>query len=472
MPTLMFCGQCGTTVRDGLNFCPQCGSDLRGHSTPAAEPTQTAPPGADPTPGTVIQGRYRLERLLGKGGFGAVFLATDQRLNRALALKFLTRADVWSIDRFLEEAKTIAALEHENIVAVYDVVDTPFGLAIAMQYIDGPCLIDVIKKQGAIPAERAVAIFRQICLGIDYAHRKRIIHRDIKPHNVMLTPEGRAKILDFGLARKTDLASSEGKGTPTYMAPEQLVGEKVDQRADIYALGKTFYHMLTAEVPTNPQPQKLSPSMRPIVMRCTQYHPEARYASAAAIVEALDGSGRMPDTVAPGQPTLMAAPPAAETDVPDALHLAATPMQFSFDRKKLREGRMVRELEVWRSGFCNVGDVGMAVIASLESAGSRPEMKLVRQRDERDFAVAVKGERSTATLDYRVPPGKAPAAMYVRVSLDGDMSTRAVFLRSVAATLATRFGRSDAAALPADLVRLGNVAPDALARQAAFLARR
>ena len=466
----MFCGQCGTTVRDGLNFCPQCGTDVRGHSTPAAAvPTQTAPPpGADPTPGTVIQGRYRL---LGKGGFGAVYLATDQRLNRALALKFLTRADVWSIDRFLEEAKTIALLEHENIVAVYDVVDTPFGLSIAMQYIDGPCLIDVIKKQGAIPAERATSIFRQICLGIDYAHKKRIIHRDIKPHNVMLTPEGRAKLLDFGLARRTDLASSEGKGTPTYMAPEQLVGEKVDHRADIYALGKTFYHMLTAEVPTNPQPQKLAASMRPIVMRCTQYHPEARYASAAAIVEALDGVGRTVDTVMPAQPTLMAAP-AVETDVPEALHLAATPMQFSFDRKKLREGRMVRELEVWRAGFCNVGDVGMAVIASLETAGSRPEMKLVRERDERDFAVEVKGERSIAKLDYRVPAGKAPAAMYVRVALDGDGPTRAAFLRSVAAALSTRFGRSDAGSLSVEIARLGGVAPDALARQAAFLSRR
>jgi predicted ATPase len=205
----------------------------------------------------LLNNRYRLQKPIGQGGMGTVYLATDEYLQRQVAVKLLTSSGLGSQgrDRLLQEARAVAQLNHPHIVTVFDAgeiqADNPSGSPtpfIVMEYVDGHTLNDPART--TLPAILQIAV--QLCEALDHAHKKGIIHRDIKPENILITPEGSAKLMDFGLARSVaSRLSQEGAfvGTVFYIAPEQALGREIDTRADLYALGVLLYELTTRQLP-------------------------------------------------------------------------------------------------------------------------------------------------------------------------------------------------------------------------------
>ncbi len=263
--------------------------------------------------GEVI-GNYRILKKIGEGGMGAVFLARDLTLERDVAIKIIAphlARNPNLMARFKIEAIAQAKLNHPNVVTIYSFNQEGDIYYIVMEYIEGESLKKIIKERGPLPLQEALRIFLQVLSAIEFAHKKGIIHRDIKPANVLITKDGVAKIGDFGIAKVagieglTRLGSS--LGTPLYSAPEQILGKKVDTRADIYALGVTLFEMLTGRPPfvsetgsdyeiqkahlerKPPKPSSLRkeiPSkLDQIVLKCLQKKPENRYSSVSELKE-------------------------------------------------------------------------------------------------------------------------------------------------------------------------------------------
>jgi serine/threonine-protein kinase len=205
--------------------------------------------------GSVFDGRYRIERKLGAGGMADVYLAEDQELGRRVAIKILNdrhAADDSFIERFRREAKNAAGLSHPNIVSIYDRGEAEGTYYIAMEFLDGRSLKELIVGRGPAPVKVAIDYTRQILAAVGFAHKHGIVHRDIKPHNVLVGPEGRLKVTDFGIARSGASQMTEvGSiiGTAQYLSPEQARGARVDQTSDLYSVGVVLYEMLTGQVP-------------------------------------------------------------------------------------------------------------------------------------------------------------------------------------------------------------------------------
>ncbi|MCA1635383.1 MAG: protein kinase [Acidobacteria bacterium] len=216
--------------------------------------------------GRTIENKYRLDAELGKGGMGTVYRAARLLIGDTVAVKILHPElvkDEQSAERFRREAQAAARLKHPNVVTVYDFGITDDGLVyLVMELIEGESLRGIIKQNGALPLATAAEITRQICAALDEAHEAHIVHRDMKPDNVIVrqTPQGlRVKVLDFGIAKLRDAAPAANNltqtgtvlGTPFYMSPEQCMGEEIDHRADIYSVGVILYEMLVGAVPFN-----------------------------------------------------------------------------------------------------------------------------------------------------------------------------------------------------------------------------
>lgn len=253
--------------------------------------------------------RYKMIRKIGEGGMGVVYLAEDAILKRQVAYKILPQsirenADV--LQNFLQEARIAAALNHPNIVTIFDTGRNGDDIYITMEFIDGISLKYYLERYKS-PLKERVEIMKSICRGLAYAHERQVIHRDLKPANVMLLKDRTVKIMDFGLAKMlTDTMQEKTsiKGTPLYMSPEQIVGEKVDTSSDIYSLGCTFYRMLTNRPPfskgdiyyqhlhTPPTPPKMLKSEIPdtldeIILKCLEKEKTKRFKSAKTLLEAL-----------------------------------------------------------------------------------------------------------------------------------------------------------------------------------------
>src|SRR6266571_2664342 len=207
--------------------------------------------------GSVV-GNYKIVDKLGEGGMGAVFKGVDLMLEREVAIKMLrpelaSQANV--VERFRSEAVTLAKLNHPNVATLHSFFRQGNDFFMVMEFVRGETLDAVIKRQGAMPCDRAVELFCHALEGIDHAHKMGIVHRDIKPANMMLTELGSIKVMDFGIARVlgTDRMTRAGHliGTVEYMSPEQVRGEETDARSDIYSLGILLYEMLTGRVPFN-----------------------------------------------------------------------------------------------------------------------------------------------------------------------------------------------------------------------------
>jgi serine/threonine-protein kinase len=303
------CTVCGTQWPDDTNFCPNDGATLR------------AAAGGDLV-GSVLADRYRIERKLGEGGMGAVYLGEHVKMRRKSAIKVLTKAlahDADAVARFNREAANAARINHSNVCAIYDFGETSDGLIyLAMEYIEGETLNELLRREGPLPPRRAARLLGQAGDALQAAHDLGIVHRDLKPDNIMVT-HGRdgadvVKVVDFGIAKA--IGGEEGQkvtktglviGTPEYMSPEQLSGDVLDGRSDIYSLALVLFRTLAGDLPfpadtaqealikrLTDEPLKLaqvyaggtfSDELQQAMDRALERMPGDRYASAAAFVQ-------------------------------------------------------------------------------------------------------------------------------------------------------------------------------------------
>jgi serine/threonine protein kinase len=267
-----------------------------------------------------MYGLCRLERKLGEGGMGVVYLAIHTGLARPVAVKLLRpegSADPRAAERFLREARAAARVDHPSVIQVHDIGRQGDTFFIVMQYVEGCTLEGVLAQEGRLPLAEAIRITRAVCEGLGAAHSQRTIHRDIKPDNILLGKDGTVKITDFGLARALEgdpNLSQSGRilGTPHYMSPEQALGGQIDCRTDIFSLGSTFYRMLTGRHPfaaksvmavvyklsheTPPPVRELNPSVpgpiSDLIKAMMARRPEHRIGTAAEVIRRLDAFAR------------------------------------------------------------------------------------------------------------------------------------------------------------------------------------
>jgi eukaryotic-like serine/threonine-protein kinase len=267
--------------------------------------------------GTVLSGRYRLDSKLGSGGMSTVYLASDETLQRWVAVKVMHREisdQPDQLERFRREARAVAQLSHPNVVAVIDAGEDGGYPYIVLEYVEGETLKQRIDRLGRLPVDEAAAYGIEIGRGLAAAHAQRLIHRDVKPQNVLIDSDGRAKVTDFGIARslESDGLTKTGRvlGTTDYVAPEQAMGQGVDARIDIYSLGVLLYEMLTGEVPFRadtlvgvamkhvnermPDVQarrpEVSSALAAVIERATAKEPKKRYPDMIAMLADLEGA--------------------------------------------------------------------------------------------------------------------------------------------------------------------------------------
>ncbi|MGA2134026.1 MAG: serine/threonine-protein kinase [Bryobacteraceae bacterium] len=316
-------------------------------------------------PGTLVAGRYRIVSLLGRGGMGEVYRATDLTLAQPVALKFLPDAGPdhrRALERFHNEVRVARQVSHPNVCRVYDVGEADGMPYISMEYVDGEDLASLLQRIGRLPADKALEIGRKICAGVAAAHDKGVIHRDLKPANIMLDRRGNVVVMDFGLAAVADqLRGAEARsGTPAYMAPEQLRGEEVTAKSDIYALGMVLYEIFTGKrayeagsmaelirlqesahfASMTSIAAEIDPAVDKAIRRCLDPDPSRRPPSALSVSAALPGGDPLAAALAAGEtpsPELVAASGKTEglpltTSIPLALGLAALIIAVPFAR--------------------------------------------------------------------------------------------------------------------------------------------
>ena len=287
------------------------------------------------TPGTILLDRYRIVGLVGRGGMGEVYRADDLKLGQVVALKFFASAlstDPVQRERFFAEVRITRQLSHPNICRVYDVAESEGLHFLSMEFIDGEDLASLIRRIGFLTNEKALDIARQLTAGLSAAHERGVLHRDLKPANIMIDGRGRVRITDFGIAVAMGDATQTGEivGTPAYMAPEQLAGERATVRSDIYSLGLILYELcsgkraFTAETISELREQKAShtpqtpsnirtgidPILERLIARCLERNPQNRPASVSQLAASI-----------PGDP-LAAAMAAGETPSPEMVAAA------------------------------------------------------------------------------------------------------------------------------------------------------
>ncbi len=310
----MKCIKCQAEISDDSRFCSKCGTPIHPAEEIFISQTRTIlRPMEELLSGTTLAGKYKIIKVLGRGGMGIVYKAEDTKLKRSIALKFLPPELIQNEEareRFVLEARAAAALTHPNICTIHEIDEEGGKSFIAMEYVEGQTLRAKIEK-GPLGLDRALDIAIQVTEGLEEAHKKGIIHRDIKSSNIMVTEKHQAKVMDFGLAKVKGgtMLTREGTtlGTVAYMSPEQAKGQEVDLRSDIWSLGVVMYEMLTGQLPfkgereasilysvVHEEPKSLKevkrdlpPELQQIINRALKKKPESRYSSAAEMLKDL-----------------------------------------------------------------------------------------------------------------------------------------------------------------------------------------
>ncbi len=283
-------------------YTPQPGSSAPGSAAVATQVMQSVE--------SNLGGRYVLEKELGRGGMGVVYLAKDSQLERPVALKFLGNLVDSSEEfrqRFVREARTAAKISHPNIIAIYDISASVGKAYIAMEYIDGPSLHKYLSTKGGLKPRETINVMVQACSALAAIHEAGITHRDIKPDNILVAKGGLIKLTDFGLAKADDSRMTRTgvvMGTPSYMAPEQVLGKDADARSDIYSMGLVIYECLTGETvfmgsdvlqrqleelpdPPSAKVQGVPAELDAVVMKCVAKKPDERYQTVRELIGAL-----------------------------------------------------------------------------------------------------------------------------------------------------------------------------------------
>ena len=325
----MKCPKCDFDNTPDSKFCKECGNQLEGlemgghdtefqrirfmspHLQSSISKTETLQiPLNELTTGSTFAGRYQVIEELGKGGMGRVYRVLDKKINEEVALKLIrpeVSSDKQTIERFNNELKLARKIAHRNVGKMYELMEDAGTHFITMEYIPGQDLRGLIRQTGRLTTGKAVSIARQTCEGLEEAHRLDVVHRDLKPGNILIDKEGNARIMDFGIARSLQGKGITGAGvmigTPEYMSPEQVEGKPVDQRSDIYSLGIILYEMLTGrvpfegdtplsiahkqkyEAPTNPNEinTQVPEELNRLILKCLEKDKEKRFQSAGEL---------------------------------------------------------------------------------------------------------------------------------------------------------------------------------------------
>jgi serine/threonine-protein kinase len=309
------CPKCQSNNPDTQQYCGECGTQLISLEEIPASPTKTLEtPTEELTTGSTFAGRYQIIEELGRGGMGKVYKALDTEIKEKVALKLLKpeiASDESTIVRFRNELKIARRVSHKHVCRMYDIGREEEKYFITMEYVEGEDLKSHIRKKGLLPIDEAIGITKQICEGLVEAHRLGVVHRDLKPQNIMIDKQGDAKVMDFGIARSVEAAGVTQTGvmigTPDYISPEQAEGEEADQRSDIYLLGVIIYEMVTgsvpfrgdtalsvalkhkAQLPQDPKKQnpEISENLNLLILVCMEKDRKRRYQTAAELLDDL-----------------------------------------------------------------------------------------------------------------------------------------------------------------------------------------
>lgn len=449
----MNCESCGHENLEEARFCAKCGVQLSSHSE------------ENGWIGRLVGGRFLVKSVLGEGGMGIVYEG-EQHMGsktRKVAIKTLhahLSSDASVLARFHRECGTVSGLEHPNTIKFYDFGSEADGtLYIAMEFIDGKALDEVVSEAGRLPPERAVKILSQICGALDEAHDQGIIHRDLKPENIVLTERlGKkdfVKVLDFGIAARTESASAEQEakltqqgmvlGTPPYMSPEQFTGVELDRRSDVYSLGCMAYEMLTGQLPfsantpwqwatehmtAQPFPMEQVPNgaaipvqMREAVMKALEKDPDDRPRTAGEFLRALEKGAASAAQMSAAPTEAMQAMPAAFTsqtnlrppvDTETQSEMSATQGFEALPKKSsapLMIGGLVLLLALGGGAVAMMGGGGSQAEADAVDADATPED--AASPSEPTTAVAQQPEEPSSQeklpSDQKTPEVTAPA---------------------------------------------------------------
>ncbi len=312
----MKCPECDFENLGDTRFCGNCGTQIKPLGDISASHTKTAQITVKKIErGTTIADRYEVIEELGRGGMGNVYRVVDKKINEEMALKLLhpvIATEKKTIERFKNELKLARKITHKNVCRMYDLNEEEGTPYITMEYVSGEDLKSVITMTGQLSVVRAVSIAKQICEGLAEAHHLGVVHRDLKSRNIMIDKEGNVRVMDFGIAHSLEAEGITGEGmmigTPEYMSPEQVKGEKVDQRSDIYSLGIVLFEMVAGKVPFEgdtslsitlkhkteepPNPQdfnaQIPEELSTMILKCLDKEKEKRYQNTGEVFSDLD----------------------------------------------------------------------------------------------------------------------------------------------------------------------------------------
>jgi len=344
----MKCPKCLSDNASDSQFCSKCGTQL-GLSEDVSLPTKTIEiPKEELTTGSTFAERYQIIEELGRGGMGRVYKAVDTEVNEKIALKLIKpeiAADKKTIERFRNELKYARKIRHKNVCQMYDLSKEEGNYYITMEFVPGDDLKSLIRRMGRLSPGQAITITKQVCDGLAEAHKTGVVHRDLKPQNIMIDQDGNARIMDFGIARSLEGKGITGAGvmigTPDYMSPEQVDGKETDQKSDIYSLGVILYEMVTGQAPfegdtpftvgvkhkseTPKDPKELNPQipddLSHIILNCLEKEKNNRYQSAGELRSELT--------------TLDQEIPTTEKVIPKRKPLTSREITVTFGMKKL-----------------------------------------------------------------------------------------------------------------------------------------